>query len=77
MEKLNSELVERIIGPADTDLVAEILGTGATVAELLEAKSWLAADHSTGRETHRQPVGTVAQLCRILAAREAEEDRDP
>jgi len=76
MQKLTSELVERIIGPADTDLITEILDTKATMEELLEAKSWLAADLSTGRETHRQPVGTVAILCRILAAREAPDDRD-
>jgi hypothetical protein len=75
MEKLTSELVERIIGPTDSDLIAEILATNATMEELLEAKSWLASDLSTGRETHRQPVGTVALLCRILAAREAEDDR--
>ncbi len=76
MQKLTSELVERIIGPADTDLITEILDTKATVEELLEAKSWLASDLSTGLETQRQPVGTVAILCRILAAREAPEDRD-
>jgi hypothetical protein len=75
MQKLTSELVERIIGPADSDFIAEILATKATVEELLEAKSWMASDHATGRETHRQPVGTVARLCRILAAREADDDR--
>jgi hypothetical protein len=76
MQKLTPELIERIIGPADSDFIAEILATEATMEELLEAKAWMASGDATGRETHRQPVANVARLCRILAAREADDDRN-
>jgi hypothetical protein len=76
MQKLTAELVEQMIGPADPDLITEIMDTNASVEELIEAKSWLEEDLSAWRETHRQPAGWVAILCRILAASEPSEDRD-
>lgn len=73
---LTPELVENVIGPTDEDLKAELILTGATSADLLEAVAWLEADQATGRQTRRMPHGMVARLCQILAARQPEEDRD-
>lgn len=73
---LTPESVEDVIGPTDEDLTAELILSGATSADLLEAVAWLEADQATGRQTHRMPHGMVARLCQILAARQPEEDRD-
>jgi hypothetical protein len=76
MRKLMHDEVIEIVGPLDDFRVAEIIGTGATAAELTEAFSWLSVDGDLAAELHRSLSGTVARLYDILTADEPEpEDR--
>src|SRR5207253_405213 len=65
-----AEEIRAIIGPAEDGLIAGIMATGATAAEVLEAFTWNNADDALGRELNRAPRGTVAEVCDILLAEE-------
>src|SRR5262249_49245827 len=68
--------IRRIIGPAEDDLVARIVATEATAAEVLEAFTWTTSDDGLGSELDRAPRGVVATICDLLAAeQEAEQER--
>lgn len=61
-----SEVIE-IVGPLDDAVVAGVVATGATPAEVLEAYTWLTADDQLGTELDRTRTGKVAQVYDILA----------
>lgn len=67
--------VHRVLGDVDETVVSEILTTGATPAELLEAHEWLSADDYMGARLHRPMAGVVARLCKILESQMPEPDR--
>jgi hypothetical protein len=68
--------VVRIVGPLEDDVVASIISTHATEAEVLEAVKWFTADDGLGSEVRRNCSGRVAQVYEILAA-EAQDDDEP
>jgi hypothetical protein len=70
MSRLTREEVLHIVGRMDDFRVAEIIASGATKDELLEARQWVSSDDSIQRALHRQPHGRVARLCEILSADE-------
>lgn len=53
-----SEIVA-IVGHLDDGVIARILATGATPAEVLEAFTWTHADDQLGRELLRRPHGAA------------------
>ena len=55
-----------VIGPADESTIAEIIATGATVAELFKAWTWANADESLICAGLPLPTGTVAELIDLL-----------
>jgi hypothetical protein len=65
--------VVRIVGPLEDDIIASIVSTRATEAEVLEAVKWFTADDGLGADLRRIRTGRVAQVYDILAA-EAEDD---
>ena len=67
----HDEVIE-IVGPLDDFRVAEIIATGATAAELLEAFERVSSAADLGAELERPLSGTVAQLFEILSADEPE-----
>ena len=69
-----SEIV-RIIGAADDALITEIIDTGATAAEVLEAFTWMNADDQLGTELERGPRGATIRVYEILK-REGPEEND-
>lgn len=73
---MTREDVIEIAGPLDDGRILQILKTGATKDELLEAFTWVSADDAMARELHRRPHGNVAQLCEILERPDIEIDRD-
>lgn len=77
MSKLTANAVREIVGPVDEELIARILATGASEADLLAAVAWVEEDDYMGEESSRRPTGTVARLCAILqeAKETGEEDR--
>ncbi len=76
MSKLTAEIVHNITGRLDEGRVIEILKTGASEEELLEAFEWLYADDALARERHHAPDSRVALLRDILNRPEMETDED-
>ena len=68
-----SQIVE-ICGPLDDAVLLEILQSGATAAEVLEAFTWLNANDQVGTETDHGPRGATLRVCEILARQEPEAD---
>jgi len=62
-----------ILGPVEDVLILEILETGATAAEVLEAVTWANADDQIGTELERGPRGAVIPVYDILKREEPEE----
>lgn len=67
------EIIE-IVGALDDDVLLQILATGATAAEVLEAFTWASADDAIGTEIERGPRGTVTRVYEILTPEEEEPD---
>jgi hypothetical protein len=58
--------VRTIVGPLDDAVIARIVATGATTAEVLEAYTWFMADDQLGTELERTCRGRVAEVVHIL-----------
>ena len=67
-----AELVN-ILGPVEDRVIVEILDTGATAAEVLEAFTWVNADDQIGTELEHGPRGAVIRVYEILKREEPEE----
>lgn len=65
--------IERILGPIDNHLAAEIAATDATTAELAKALAWLQSDEALVNDGDHLPTGKVAELIGIL---ETADDED-
>jgi hypothetical protein len=63
-------------GPLDADLIARIVATGASEAQLLEAKAWMAADHYMGPAGKPPPTGAVKEVCELIEGAEADFEED-
>ena len=68
-----SEIIA-IVGDLDDGVIARILATGATPAEVLEAFTWVHADDQLGRELLRRPHGSAAAVYEILMREEPDPD---
>ena len=68
-----SEVVA-ICGHLDDGVVARILATGATAAEVLEAFTWLSADDQIGTELQHGRHGAVGAVYDILMREEPDPD---
>jgi hypothetical protein len=66
-----SEIVE-IVGHLDDGVIASILATGATPAEVLEAFTWANADDQLGTELQHGRHGAVGAVYVILLQVEPE-----
>lgn len=66
MAELTAAAIERIVGPVDETMKAQILQTGANEAELLEAFAWVNADDALVDSGRSLPKGRVAELIDIL-----------
>jgi hypothetical protein len=67
-----SEIIE-IVGHLDDGVVARILATGATPAEVLEAFTWATADDQIGTELRPCRSGIAGEVYEILM----QEEPDP
>lgn len=66
--RITSHDVHRIVGALEDDVMAQVLATGATLDELMEARQWLTAPDVVQSEAQHQMRGRVAQLYEILSA---------
>jgi len=69
---MTSKDVIAVLGPADETLVAEVIATGATQAELAEAFAWASNDEALMSEGRPLPTGRVAALVDLLSSDEEE-----
>lgn len=70
---LTHDELTSVLGPIDDTLAAELLATGATLAELEAAWAWLNSDEALINEHQPLPTGRVAQLIDILSAPDDEQ----
>ena len=76
MRSLSRDDVIKAVGEADDVTIAEIIGTGATVDELAEARAWLANDEPMINELRPLAQGRVRELVDILSELEEVGDED-
>ena len=62
------------LGPVDDILVSDILATGASDQEFLQARSWLANDEAPINAGEPLASGRVARLMAILGTLEEDDD---
>jgi hypothetical protein len=62
--------IAEIVGPLDDAVLVEILATGATPAEIVEALTWANADDEIGTEKEQGPRETVLHVYEILVREE-------
>jgi hypothetical protein len=74
MQRVTRDDITRAVGQADDMVIAEIIGTGATVEELTEAQAWIANDEALLNAGRPLASGRVRQLVDILAELEPSED---
>lgn len=76
MASVSREEVIEIVGRISDGRVAEIIATGATPAEVIEAFAWLTEDEYLGGDLGKPLSGVVAQVYEILRADEPESEED-
>jgi hypothetical protein len=76
MTRVTREDVVRTVGDIDDTLIAEIIGTGATVEELAEAQAWIDNDEALMNVGRPLPNGRLGELVEILSELEASDDGD-
>jgi hypothetical protein len=72
MTELNHDRVTEILGRYDDLRIAEIIGTGATAAEVVEAKRWAEGYKRTLGDDQPLRPAVVTRLCDILRSEEPE-----
>lgn len=77
MASLTRDDVLSVIGPADEVLIAEIIATEATLAELIQACAWANNDEALINEGQPLPSGRTAELVELLTSEHDEEERAP
>ena len=65
---LGFDEVKAIVGPLDADMIARIIATGATAADVLEAFTFFSAEDSLGPDPRHHATGQVANVYAILVA---------
>lgn len=79
MRRITRDEAINAVGGADDFVIAQIIGTGATIDELTEAQAWIANDEplmNAGRPLPRGRVGELVEILSELAAA-AEDDGEP
>ena len=74
MTRLSRDDVVKSVDRADDVTIAQIIGTGASIEELAEARAWLANDEPMINDLRPLAQGRVRELVDILS--ELEEDGD-
>ena len=76
MSKLTADAVRKIAGQLDENQVIEILNTGASEEELVEAFELLYADDDLSKSRHHAPDSRIALLRDILTRQETAIDEE-
>lgn len=76
MAILTRDDLHAVLGRVDDGLAAEILRTGASAEELVEARAWLADDEAPMNSGRPLASGRVARLIEILEAEQDEAEAE-
>ena len=76
MTRIAREDVIRTFGDIDDALIAEIIGTGATVGEMTEAQAWIDSDEALMNAGRPLPNGRVGELVDMLAELKAADNEE-
>ncbi len=76
MTRIAREDVIRTFGDIDDALIAEIIGTGATVEEMTEAQAWIDSDEALMNAGRPLPNGRVGELVDMLAELKAADNEE-
>lgn len=63
---MTREEIISVLGPADEEVIADLMATGASVAELREALAWLHSDEALMGAGRPLPGSRVAALIDLL-----------
>jgi hypothetical protein len=74
MTPLTRDEVIATLGRVDDFTIAEIIGTGASREELVEACAWLANDEPLMNAGRRLASGRIGRLVEILASKQEDEE---
>jgi hypothetical protein len=74
MRRITKDDAIKAVGAADDVVIAQIIGTGATVDELAEAQAWVANDEPLMNAGKPLPSGRVGELVDILSDLQASEE---
>jgi hypothetical protein len=74
MRRITRDDAIKAVGAADDVVIAQIIGTGATVDELAEAQAWVANDEPLMNAGKPLPSGRVGELVDILSELQASEE---
>jgi len=74
MRRITRDDAINAVGGADDFVIAQIIGTGATVDELVEAQAWIANDEPLMNAGRPLPSARVGELVEILNELAADED---
>jgi hypothetical protein len=66
-EPISAAELHRLLGDLDDATSARILATGASEAEIVEARQWLTADDQLGTELEHGRRGVVGEVYEILS----------
>lgn len=72
--EVDRDRVIHVFGPIDDDAILRILATGASEAELLEARERLERPGEVAEETRHSLAGIVAEIVEIVQSAEPERD---
>ena len=76
MGPLTREDVVSVVGPADEVMIADVIATQATLAELSQAWAWVNSDEALIDEGRSPPSGRTAELVELLTSQDEGEERD-
>jgi len=74
MRRITRDDAIKAVGAADDVVIAQIIGTGATIDELAEAQAWVANDEPLMNAGKPLPSGRVGELVDILSELQASEE---
>ena len=74
MRRITRDDAIKAVGVADDVVIAQIIGTGATIDELAAAQAWMANDEPLMNAGKPLPSGRVGELVEILEKLDASED---
>jgi hypothetical protein len=76
MGPLTREDVLSVVGPVDEVMIADVIATQATLAELSQAWAWVNSDEALINEGRPLPSGRTAELVELLTSQDEGEERD-